>query len=173
MAAIADRLELDTQILCVDTWLGAPEHLLRDDYYASLRMRHGYPQLFHTFMSNVIRSGYRERISPLPQTSENAAVILRRLRIHPDLVYIDAAHEYEPVLRDLEAFVPLLAAGGVVFGDDYPKAPGVVQAAHEVADRHGLTVMAGDGKFVLLRQEDPGLAGLGMRVTHEPADAGL
>ena len=163
MASIAARLGLDTQILCVDTWLGAPEHLLRDDYQASLRMRHGYPQLFYTFMANVIRSGHQERIAPLPQTSENAAVIVRRLGLRADLIYIDAAHEYEPVLRDLETYLQLLTPEGVLFGDDYPKAPGVVRAAHEVADRHGLVVMADEGKFVLVRDEQPGLARIGMR----------
>jgi hypothetical protein len=168
MAAIADRLGLDTQIVCVDTWLGAPEHFLRDDYFASLRMRHGYPQLFHTFMANVLRSGHQDRISPLPQTSENAAAILQRLHIHPDIVYVDAAHEYGPVLRDLEAYLALLAPGGVLFGDDYPKAPGVVRASHEVAEEHSLRIFAGGGKFLLQARQDPGLADIGMQMTYEP-----
>jgi hypothetical protein len=169
MASIARRLMLPTQILCVDTWLGAPEHILRDDYYESLRMRNGYPQLFHTFMANVLREGYDDLISPLPQTSENAAAILRRRGLRADVIYIDAAHEYEPAARDLEAYWPLLTANGLLFGDDYPKAPGVVRAVHEFADRHGLLVYAGGGKFALLRETDPALVELGMDVVAQPA----
>jgi hypothetical protein len=172
MASLAQRLGLASQIICVDTWLGAPEHLLHDEYKASLRMRHGYPQLFHTFMSNVLRAGLQSAITPLPQTSENAAVVLRRRGVRADLIYIDAAHEYDPVIRDLEAYWPLLTPNGVLFGDDYPKAPGVVRAAHEFAEANDLQVVAGGGKFVLVHEVDDSLGRIGMATTAAKRHAG-
>lgn len=36
-----------------------------------------------------------------------------------DFVYIDAAHDYENVLKDLEAWVPKVRIGGIVSGDDF------------------------------------------------------
>ena len=36
-----------------------------------------------------------------------------------DFVYIDAGHDYQNVMRDLEAWVPKVRIGGVVIGDDY------------------------------------------------------
>lgn len=36
-----------------------------------------------------------------------------------DFVYIDAAHDYQSVLSDLEAWVPKVKKGGYVFGHDY------------------------------------------------------
>ena len=43
----------------------------------------------------------QDLIIPLPQTSENAAVILSRLGIRAGLIHIDTAHEYEPIMRDI------------------------------------------------------------------------
>lgn len=162
MATAAKRAGIATQIVCIDTWLGAPEHVLRRDYFASLRMRHGYPQLFHTFMANVVRAGHEDVITPLPQTSDNAAVLLRKMGIRPNLVYIDGAHAYDPVLRDLRNYWPLLARGGVLFGDDYPKGAGVTKAVHEFATEKDLTVVAGGGKFVLAAH-----------ATHQYKDVGM
>lgn len=170
MARIIKRDGLQTQILCIDTWLGAPEHILRREYFASLRMEHGYPRLFHTFMSNVLREGSERVITPLPQTSENGAELLRRRALRADLIYIDAAHEYGPVLRDLHAYWPLLTERGVLCGDDYPKAPGVVRAAHEFAEANGLEVIAGGGKFVLSREAVPAFEEIGMRHSPPPVE---
>ena len=36
-----------------------------------------------------------------------------------DFVYIDAAHDYENVLKDLEAWTPKVRIGGIVSGDDF------------------------------------------------------
>lgn len=57
-----------------------------------------------------------------------------------DIVYIDAAHEYEPVLADLEAWFPKVKRGGFICGDDYTAGwPGVVKAVGEFfGGRHGV-----------------------------------
>lgn len=47
-----------------------------------------------------------------------------------DIVYIDAAHEYESVHQDITAWLPKVKTGGYLCGDDYhPVWPGVIQAA--------------------------------------------
>jgi predicted TIM-barrel fold metal-dependent hydrolase len=38
-----------------------------------------------------------------------------------DYVWIDAAHDYENVKRDIESWYPKLKSGGVLFGHDYPE----------------------------------------------------
>lgn len=52
-----------------------------------------------------------------------------------DFVYIDAAHDYENVKKDLEAWTPKVRIGGVVSGDDFYNFPsgkgGVMQAVTE------------------------------------------
>ena len=96
----------------------------------------------------MVLTGHAERVVPLPQTSDNAAVILRKLRLRPDLIHIDAAHEYEPVRRDLENYWALLRPGGILIGDDYPW-PGVKRAADEFAAAQGLPLEVSDPKWVL------------------------
>ena len=55
-----------------------------------------------------------------------------------DIVYIDAAHEYEPVLQDIKAWLPKVKKGGFICGDDYVgRWPGVIQAVGEAFEgRH-------------------------------------
>ena len=59
MAKIVKSLGLGTRIICVDTWLGSPEHFLgsRPEWREKLRQQHGYPRLYYTFLANVVRQG--------------------------------------------------------------------------------------------------------------------
>ncbi len=103
-------------------------------------------------------AGLEDIVTPLPNTSENGAVILTALDIKAQLIFVDAAHEYAPVLRDLEDYWPLLADKGVIVGDDYhPSWPGVVQAAHEFARANSLPLFGKQGKFVLQKGGAVGL----------------
>ena len=68
MAKASQALQLDVEIVCVDTWLGSPGLYTRpnDEFYGSLKHVNGYPSLFYTFLSNVVASGLQEMITPLP-----------------------------------------------------------------------------------------------------------
>jgi len=46
-----------------------------------------------------------------------------------DLLFIDAAHDYESVKADIEAWLPKVR--GVIAGHDYPAYPGVMKAVDE------------------------------------------
>lgn len=151
MASLVREFALPTRIVCIDTWLGSSEHLLgrKPEWRASLRLRHGYPQLYYTFLANVVRARQAERIVPLPATSDAAAIVLAEKRLVPQLVYIDGAHEEDAVRRDLEAYWPLLAPGGALIGDDFASFPGVRRAAQAFAAAHGLPLEDHGEKFVL------------------------
>ena len=156
MARHAARLKLSTQIICVDTWLGSHEHFLKRDheaYRASLHMRHGYPHLYEQFMANVLHTQQQHTIVALPQTSQHAAVILRRLGLTAPLIYIDAAHDYEPALEDLDTYWRLLDDGGVLFGDDYKHQP-VRRAVDTFATAQQLEIHATKTKFALTTRAD-------------------
>ncbi|WP_174301849.1 class I SAM-dependent methyltransferase [Caulobacter sp. S45] len=155
MAALTKALGLDTVIICVDTWLGSPEHYLGrgEGWRESLLLRHGYPHLYFTFLSNVIRHDHVDCIVPLPSTSENAAYILKEKGIKPDLVYIDAAHEEEPAYRDIKAYWELLSPDGVLIGDDYLSWEGVTRAAQRFAVEVQRPIVGTWGKFAISRGE--------------------
>jgi SAM-dependent methyltransferase len=162
MARTVRALGLDCEIICVDTWLGSPEHWLSEggNWQESLALRHGYPQLYYTFLGNVVRHGFQDIITPLPMTSESAAFVLQSLGMTFDIAYIDAAHEYGPAKRDFVAYYDLLNDTGVLIGDDYIYWPGVTQAANEFALERGLRIVGEPGKFVISKNADlaPGIS---------------
>jgi predicted O-methyltransferase YrrM len=134
MGNVCKSLGLETEIVCVDTWLGSPGLYTRknDQHYESLAHVNGYPSLYYTFLSNIVRAGLQELVTPLPLPSALAAEVLTAAGVKSSLIYIDAAHDYESALNDLRKFWPLLDEDGVMLGDDY-KWPGVTAAANEFA----------------------------------------
>jgi SAM-dependent methyltransferase len=137
MAWLAREFGIECEIVCIDTWLGSVEHWfdrVRPHYFKSLNLRHGYPTLYYTFLANVVRAGATDIITPLPIASAGAARLLAAHGVTFDLIYIDAAHEYEEVRMDVELFWPLVRPGGVMFGDDYiPQFSGLRRAVEEFA----------------------------------------
>ncbi len=122
MAQIMEELGISGTVLCVDTWLGALEFwtdLDDADRYKSLRLKHGYPSVYYQFLANVCRRGLQRRIVPFPQTSAIGALWLRHSGLTAGLIYIDGSHEEDDVYADLCDYWEVLAADGVLFGDDY------------------------------------------------------
>lgn len=117
-------------LVCIDTWLGSTEHWLRPQTRAALHLQHGHPTLYEHFLSNVSLAGLQEYLLPLPQTSINAARILAYHELQADWVYLDASHAETDVLLDLNHYWPLVAPGGVLFGDDW-NWPSVRQAVSD------------------------------------------
>ncbi|MBI3549126.1 MAG: class I SAM-dependent methyltransferase [Elusimicrobia bacterium] len=122
---MGSRLKRQTppgKLLCVDTWLGALEFWTDpgdETRYKSLGLRHGYPSVYYQFLANVVRAGLRDIVIPFPQTSTIAAKWLRKNGVRAELVYIDASHDEDDVLSDLQNYWPLVTDRGVLFGDDY------------------------------------------------------
>jgi hypothetical protein len=122
MAEILAAEKSDAQILCVDTWLGALEFWTDQAdsaRYGSLRLRHGWPQVYYQFLANVVHRGQQARITPFPQTSATAALWLRYFGLKAELIYVDGSHEEEDVYADILAYWEALAPRGVLFGDDW------------------------------------------------------
>lgn len=142
----------DSRILCVDTWGGSIEHWRSEKWKDDLHLRHGYPTLYERFLSNIIRSGLEDLIVPMPMHSQTAAKLLVEDGIRADLIYIDAAHDYDSVMRDLESFYPLLTEQGILFGDDYPS-PSVAMAASSFAKKYQLRLLTRGRKFVLAKTQ--------------------
>ena len=65
------------------------------------------------------------------------------------MIYIDAGHEYESVIKDIEMYWQLLNDGGVMILDDYIGWSGVTKAVNEFALKNDLQPFGEDGKAVL------------------------
>ncbi len=140
MAQIARRFDAQAQVLCVDTWLGSHRVLwMTPDYRKELVLKNGFPQQYFQFLANVALSGLQEVIFPLPMTSYCATDILGLSGILFDVIYIDAHHDEDEVMRDVRRCYDLLRVGGIMFGDDYsPAEPGVIKAVNGFAAERGL-----------------------------------
>lgn len=123
-------------LLCIDTWLGAPEFWtekgLKDPTRGlSLKQNYGYPMVYYTFLSNLKNKGLGDTIVPFPISSDQGAGVLDHYKCQADAIYIDAAHEQGAVYKDIETYWKFVRPGGVLFGDDFsPSWPGV---KHDVA----------------------------------------
>lgn len=134
MAEAMKSARIDGCVIAVDTFLGSPEHWKPKTNLFT--RNNGMPDIFQTFMSNVCKAGVQDYIVPMPQTSVTAALVLRQFGISAAVVHIDAAHEYEEVLRDAKEYWELLEPNGYLVGDDYHETwPGVVRAAGEFSAR--------------------------------------
>jgi SAM-dependent methyltransferase len=109
----------DAVVVAVDTWLGSWEHWDRPEWRADLRLEVGYPTLYRTFQSNIVCSGLGGYVIPLPLDSVNAAALLGVHGVAPDVVHVDAGHDYRSVLTDLETWWHRLRPGGILVADDY------------------------------------------------------
>jgi hypothetical protein len=120
MAGICREIGLTTKIYCVDTWLGAQEFWTSgaETPERDLRQKNGYPQVYFDFLANVVEHGHQEVIVPVPVPSTIGSLILKHQGVLAELIYIDASHETEDVRLDVASYLPLLALGGVLFGDD-------------------------------------------------------
>ena len=121
-------------LLCIDTWLGSVEFYLDPTPARDLNLRHGHPDVYEQFISNVVIRGHDTRIQPWPMPSRMAAQLLQARDVTADLIYLDGSHEPRDVTDDLCAYWPRVRPGGVLFGDDYhPAWPSVTTAVNTFA----------------------------------------
>ena len=139
-------------IICIDTWLGAPEFLtwgLDDNTRGiSLNIENGYPKVFYTFTKNIKTLNLHNTIIPFPISSIQAADVLEYYKIYADAMYIDGAHEYKAVIADLETYKTILKPGGILWGDDY-NWPGVYQAVNEFSTKYNYKVTVIDVNWLI------------------------
>ncbi len=82
---------------------------------------------------------------------ENKIELIRKKSIDAvpdnlDFVYIDADHDYLPILNDIKSYYPKLKKGGIICGDDFcAEYYGVAKAVLEFASENNLRIF-GRGK---------------------------
>lgn len=104
---IAKTLPEDGIVYAVDHWMGSSNEN---------NSAFDIPNLYRQFLSNVIHKNLTHKIIPMKMSSDQAAATLQ---IKPDLVYLDAAHDFKSVYRDLVLWFPFVKGHGVLCGDDY------------------------------------------------------
>lgn len=151
MAKACKKLKLDTEIFCVDTWLGAEEFYTEPTPERDLMCRFGYPQVYYQFLSNIINEEVVDMVNPITLPSNIAYSIVPN---GVDMVYIDASHSYEDVKSDLRNYFPKVRVGGVIFGDDYTNGafPGVRKAVDSYVMENKLKLEVHANWFWVIRK---------------------
>lgn len=142
----------NTRIICVDTFLGGPEHWILGDVIDTMRRRNGMPTILDAFLGNTVARGNEGMIFPLTVDTTAGWQIMRDLNFTSDVIYVDAGHAYDQVCGEIEGYLPRLTQRGVMFGDDY-QAPEVARAVHDMAQKHGFQVaVIGNRKWIFVTE---------------------
>lgn len=120
--AMADNT--DGRIVCVDTWA--------DNAYGNAPAEITcYPEwLWNEFSKHTENLPH---LTPWRMNSVDGAAKAKDCGLTFDVIFIDAGHNYEDVIADIDAWRPLLSKGGVLCGHDYAEYhPGVIKAVDEL-----------------------------------------
>src|SRR5436190_126076 len=111
-------------VVSIDHWYGSAEHKVNQKLKAVL------PVLYETFLKNCWL--IRDRIVPLRSSTVPGMRLVRDYGVSPDLVYVDASHDYQSVRADILVSKELFPDAALC-GDDFTW-PGVRQAVEELVD---------------------------------------
>jgi hypothetical protein len=131
-------------LISVDPWLSADPDAYVDRSNVS---QEEFERLYLETQVRLARHGARSEIRRM--TSLEAAALIPDGSL--DFAYIDARHDYESVLEDLEAWFPKVKPGGILAGHDYVDIDfgrtdfGVKSAVDDFFTGRGLRVHCTDG----------------------------
>ena len=109
---------------CVDNWeyVNGLQYDLNKSLFGS--------DIYQEFLSNI--SPVSHVINPVKSISWDAATMYEDESL--DFIFIDAAHDYNSVRKDILAWFPKLKKGGIIAGHDYTTHEGVKSAVDEFFD---------------------------------------
>jgi hypothetical protein len=140
---IASLLPENGTLYAVDTWKGSICQQPNNDPF---NCAHKVPTLYEQFLSNIIHAKLTHKIIPLRMTSLQASKELASLTQMVDFVYIDAEHDTESVLQDMQSWYPYVSGKrGILCGDDWTW-ESVKIAVKRFAQIHHVSICA-EGNF--------------------------
>ena len=86
----------------------------------------GRPTIRDRFLANVLTAGAAPWVVPLTMPATSGPRLLQELtgrwkmlKHHPDVIYLDSAHEVEETLIEVKLAYSVLRPYGILFGDDW------------------------------------------------------
>jgi hypothetical protein len=133
--------DFNGMVICNDTWKDDSPELTINEFHLKK-----IPLLFETFCRN--NWPYRNRIIPLRQDTLDGIKAVADFGIHPGLIYVDANHGYDNVMKQLE-LIRELFPHTIVTGDDWRSWDSVKQAVIDFVRKYGIGLQAEENFWVL------------------------
>lgn len=128
----------DIKFDCVDIW----EYLdTQDDIKPEL-----FGDIYQTFLDNI--EPVKHMITPIKSLSWDGAEYYKDESL--EFVFIDAAHDYESVLKDIKAWFPKIKKGGIIAGHDYTWCQDVQKAVGEYFE--GKEIYESEGCWIYINE---------------------
>ena len=110
----------------IDTWMGSIEHLDPECEFHEPGLLNNPDHIWEIFNQNIAKINYPKNL--FRRDTFDAVSYFEDASI--SFLFIDTAHEYEHVIKEIDAWYPKVKLGGIIAGHDY-FTPGVNQAVNE------------------------------------------
>lgn len=124
LSKLASAANKGLKVIGVDTFQGSPEHFHPDGPVNLQGLPFG--QLAFECMTYLNAHEVINDVTLIVTDSVKASKLFADGSLH--MIFIDADHSEESVTQDIAAWLPKVASGGVIAGDDYHGFPGVKAA---------------------------------------------
>jgi hypothetical protein len=131
LAEVVSESDRDFTVVGVDYCQGSGREGTADKDSHAAAVADGGGTFAGALHRNVIACGFADRVHILVSPSPAAAGLFADGSLA--WVHLDARHEYDSVLADIDGWLPKVAPGGWLSGDDYDEQwwPGVVAAVRD------------------------------------------
>ena len=122
MAKIVKEKQVSSKIICIDMWDYSHDFWNNNQHMNNhtCSINHSYPEIYNSFINNVIQDCHNDIITPVFMPSDTAIELLQAYNIIPDIVYFDCVHDDENVKKNIENYLNLLNKdNGCIFGNSY------------------------------------------------------
>lgn len=129
LAKAARAANKGLKVYGIDTFQGSAEFADRV-YFDGKPLHHCHPAtLLSECVANLVTHGVLNDVTLIVGDSAASADLFYAQSVH--MAFIDAAHDYVSVMRDITAWSPKIERGGWIAGDDIDTFPTVRQAVEE------------------------------------------
>jgi len=139
----------NTKFDCIDTWEGSEEHITPNSGFFEPNLVENENWLYEHFLDNI--DPVKSIINPIRKPSLEAVKLYDNESL--DFIFIDAAHDYENVLKDIKAWYPKTKLKtGVIAGHDYSWGPEVKKAVNDFFIPLNLKIQEQEGCWIVVNE---------------------
>ncbi len=127
----------------VDTWAGSPEHLNPDEGAYEEGLVDDPDFVYKIFLENINKIDYPKHIHKMH--TFQASKLFENNSI--DFLFIDTAHEFRHVEKEISLWYPKVKSGGIISGHDYFY-PGVMRAVKDFSRKYDISVRISNSSWI-------------------------